>query len=115
MKSKYQAAAAAIFLSAGTAGIQVFAQDLAATGNSSQTAGQGGDVVARVKAALHSDPGLFDKHIDVSSKNGKVVMNGFVATAQDMQKAVKAANKAAGEGRVVNNLTIKEGGGGGSG
>lgn len=115
MESKFvTACAAALLFGAGSLTVGVQAQDLATTGNPPAAQGQG-DMATRVKSALHADPGLFDKHIDVSSKNGKVVLNGFVATAQDLQKAVKIGNQVAGEGQVVNNLTIKEGGGGGSG
>lgn len=75
--------------------------------NPQTTQYRGNDMAARVKQALHSDPGLYDKHIDVSMEKGKVVMKGFVNSAGDLQKAVRAANKAAGEKNVVNDLTIK--------
>ncbi|HEY2683031.1 MAG TPA: BON domain-containing protein [Steroidobacteraceae bacterium] len=65
------------------------------------------DMVARVKQALNSDPSLSDRHIEVSMENGKVVMRGFVNSAGDLTRAVKAANKAAGAKNVVNNLKIK--------
>jgi osmotically-inducible protein OsmY len=67
----------------------------------------GNDMAARVKQALHSDPALYDKHIDVSMEKGKVVLRGFVDSAGDLQKAVRTANKTVGEKNVVSDLTIK--------
>lgn len=95
-------------------GVAVHAQDgYASSGGRQAAPSPNGDLTARVKQALHSNPGLDDKHIDVSMEKGKVVLNGFVSSAQDLQKAVRAANDAVGEQKVVNNLTIKEGGGSG--
>jgi osmotically-inducible protein OsmY len=64
-------------------------------------------MAARVKQALDSEPALNDKHIDVSMEKGKVVMRGFVDSAGDLTKAIRAANKTAGEKNVVNDLKIK--------
>ena len=94
----------------------VMASDLAApTGGQPASVQSGTDLASRVKQALHSDPSVLDKHIDVSMKNGKVVMTGFVTSAEDLHKAVRMADETAGEKNVVNKLTIKEGGDGGSG
>lgn len=98
------ALAAAIGL--GALSVGVHAQNTA--GDDRQMAqDRSGDMAARVKQALHSDSGLYDKHIDVSMEKGKVVMRGFVDSAGDLEKAVKAANKTAGANNVVNDLTIK--------
>ena len=43
-------------------------------------------------------------------EKGKVVLRGYVSSAPELEKAVRAANEAAGSRKVVNNLTIKEGG-----
>jgi hyperosmotically inducible periplasmic protein len=100
----------------GTLSVGAYAQDALTSTGSQQTApAADSDLTARVKKALHSDPALYDKHIDVSMEKGKVVLRGFVSSAQDLQKAVRAATGAAGDRKVVNNLTIKEGGDGGSG
>ncbi|MDB6084350.1 MAG: hypothetical protein JWN43_2231 [Gammaproteobacteria bacterium] len=93
----------------------VHAQDPHASTGSQQAPSTDSDLTTRVKNALHSDPGLYDKHIDVSMEKGKVVLRGFVTSAEDLQKAMRAATAAAGDGKVVNNLTIKEGGDGGTG
>jgi osmotically-inducible protein OsmY len=64
----------------------------------------------RVKAALHKDPYFYDEHVDVSVENGAVVLRGFVFSDGDLRNAVRIATKAAGGRKVVNNLTIKQGG-----
>jgi osmotically-inducible protein OsmY len=64
----------------------------------------------RVKAALHKDPYFYDEHVDVSVENGAVVLRGFVFSDGDLRNAIRIATKAAGRRKVVNNLTIKQGG-----
>jgi osmotically-inducible protein OsmY len=64
----------------------------------------------RVKDALHSDPYFYDEHVTVSVENGAVVLRGFVASDWDLRDAVRIASKAAGDRRVVDNLSIKLGG-----
>ncbi len=94
----------------------VRADDALAPASSQQTGPQrGSDMASRVKQALHSDPSVLDKHVDVSMDKGKVVLSGFVTSADDLHKVVRMANETAGEKNVVNKLTIKEGGDGGSG
>lgn len=84
------------------------AQNVPSASDTSQTTeSPRGDMAARVRQALHSEPALNDKHIDVSMENGKVVMKGFVNSAGDLQKAIRAANKSAGAKNVVNDLKIK--------
>jgi osmotically-inducible protein OsmY len=64
----------------------------------------------RVKDALHSDPYFYDRHVAVSVENGAVVLRGFVSSEWDLRDAIRIATKAAGDARVVDNLTIKLGG-----
>jgi osmotically-inducible protein OsmY len=98
----------------GILSVGVHAQD--SLSSSQQTSpSRTGDMAARVKQALHSDPALYDKHIDVSMEKGKVVLTGFVTSTDDLHKAIRAANETAGAKNVVNKLTIKEGGDGGTG
>lgn len=85
----------------------VHAQGAPLPAGNPQTVQHHSDMVARVKQALHADPGLSDKHIDVSMQNGKVLLKGFVNSSQDLQKAVRAADKVAGAKNVLNQLTIK--------
>jgi len=60
-----------------------------------------------VRAALHADPYLYDKHVEVSIEHGNVVLRGFVSNYWDLLNAKKIAIKAAGERRVVDYLSIK--------
>ncbi|HEX3950978.1 MAG TPA: BON domain-containing protein [Steroidobacteraceae bacterium] len=101
------AVAAALGLGLGSS-LGAHAQNAPSSDDSRQAVqDRGGDMAERVRQALHSDPALYDKHIDVSMEKGKVVMKGFVDSAGDLQKAIRAANKAAGPKKVVNELTIK--------
>ena len=64
----------------------------------------------KVHTALQSDKYFFGKHVTVSVEKGDVVLHGFVLTEWDMRDAVRIAQKAAGDHRVVNNLSLKVGG-----
>jgi osmotically-inducible protein OsmY len=64
----------------------------------------------RVTAALHADPYFYDEHVSVSVENGVVVLRGFVASEWDLRDAIRIAGKAAGDRRVIDNLSIKQGG-----
>jgi osmotically-inducible protein OsmY len=69
-----------------------------------------GELEKRVKVALHADPYFYDKHVTVSVEEGAVVLRGFVYSDRDLQDAIRIASNAAGDRRVVDNLSIKEGG-----
>jgi hypothetical protein len=98
----------AAVLGLGTLCLGAHAQNAPSASDSSQTAqNTTDDMAARVKQALHAQPALNDKHIDVSMKNGKVVMKGFVNSQGDLDKAVRAANKTAGSKKVINELKIQ--------
>lgn len=60
----------------------------------------------QVRTALHADPYLYDKHIEVSIEKGNVVLRGFVANDWDLRMAKKIAGQAAGGRRVIDNLSI---------
>lgn len=60
-----------------------------------------------VQEALHADPYLYDRHIEVSIEHGNVVLRGFVSSSWDLVSAKKIASKAAGARHVVDNLSIK--------
>jgi osmotically-inducible protein OsmY len=68
------------------------------------------DLQFRVKSALSSDPYLYTRHIDVSVKNGQVVLSGFVGSDWELDKARRVAQEAARPAKVVDNIEIKEGG-----
>jgi osmotically-inducible protein OsmY len=82
------------------------------TAPSTQSAGSAApeELGNRVKDALHSDPYFYDRHVAVSVENGAVVLRGFVSSEWDLRDAIRIATKAAGDARVVDNLTIKLGG-----
>lgn len=69
-----------------------------------------GELEKRVKAALHSDPYFYDGHVTVSIERGAVVLRGFVFSDSDLRDAIRIASKAAGDRRVVDNLSIKQSG-----
>lgn len=107
LKTRVGTAALAATLLMATVCVAAQAQSPLSSSDSAQTTqDRGGDMASRVKRALHADPALNDKHIDVSMQNGKVVMTGFVLTSTDMVKAIRAAGKAAGPKNVVNKLTV---------
>jgi len=64
----------------------------------------------RVQAALHADPYFYDEHVTVSVEQGAVVLRGFVFSGWDLQEAIRIAGKAAGDRRVIDNLSIQQGG-----
>jgi osmotically-inducible protein OsmY len=63
-----------------------------------------------VAAALHSDPYFYDGHVTVSVEKGAVVLRGFVSSDWDLLDAIRIARKAAGNRRVVDDLSIELGG-----
>lgn len=64
----------------------------------------------RVSSALHSDPYLYARHIDVYVKDGDVVLKGFVASEWELAKALRIATEAAKPRKVVDTIEISEGG-----
>ena len=65
---------------------------------------------SRVMTAMHVDPYLLDEHIEVAVVENAIVLRGFVLTAWDLREAVRVARKVAGDTRVLDELSIKEGG-----
>ena len=68
------------------------------------------EVRDRVQLALHDDPYFFDGHIEVSVDDGVVHLHGLVFSDWDLRDAMRIAGKAAGDRRVINNLTLIQGG-----
>jgi osmotically-inducible protein OsmY len=66
-----------------------------------------GQLQRRVQTALHADPYLFDRHVTVSVEKGDVVLRGFVLSSFDLLDALRIARKAAGDNRVVDDLSIE--------
>jgi osmotically-inducible protein OsmY len=68
------------------------------------------DLRDSVQYALHADPYFYDGHVEVSVDHGVVYLRGLVFSDWDLRDAIRIAGKAAGDRRVINNLTIIEGG-----
>jgi hypothetical protein len=68
------------------------------------------ELTERVQDALHADPYFYDGHVTVSVEQGAVVLSGFVFSGWDLQEAIRIAGKAAGNRRVIDNLSIQQGG-----
>ena len=64
----------------------------------------------RVETALRLDPYFYDAHVNVLLVKGVVVLQGFVFSDWDLIDAIRIADRAAGDGRVVNDLSIEVGG-----
>ena len=64
----------------------------------------------RVQLALHDDPYFYDGHVQVSVDDGVVHLRGLVFSDWDLRDAMRIAGKAAGHRRVIDNLTIIQGG-----
>jgi osmotically-inducible protein OsmY len=67
-------------------------------------------LVDRVKNALEAAPYLYDRHIDVSVREGDVILSGFVFSDWDLRDALRIAASAASPHRVIDGLHIEEGG-----
>jgi osmotically-inducible protein OsmY len=61
----------------------------------------------RVKGALHAAPYLYDGHVTVFVEHGAVVLRGFVFSDSDLLDAIRIASKAAGDRRVIDELSIE--------
>ena len=64
----------------------------------------------RVRAALHAEPYLYDRHVDVTVEGDVVVLSGIVFSDWDLRDALRIARKAAGNRAVVDNLSVEQGG-----
>jgi hypothetical protein len=64
----------------------------------------------RVQDALHADPYFDDGHVTVFVESGDVTMRGFVSSDWDLMDAIRIAARAAGDTRVVDYLSIEQGG-----
>ncbi|HWW19331.1 MAG TPA: BON domain-containing protein [Steroidobacteraceae bacterium] len=66
----------------------------------------------RVSSALQSDPYLYVRHIEVSLKDGAVLLTGFVTNDWELDKALRLATEAAKPHKVIDaiEIEIKEGG-----
>ena len=94
-----------VYLAAAIGGLGGFAAPVGA--QTAVSASGSGELAIRVQTALHADPYFYDKHVTVSEEHGAVVLRGFVLSSLDLQDALRIARKAAGDNRVVDDLTIE--------
>ena len=64
-------------------------------------------ITAKVKATIFNDPSLKSTEINVETFKGDVQLSGFVAQAQDAQKAVELARRVKGVVSVKNDVRVK--------
>ena len=64
----------------------------------------------RVAQSLQEAPYFYDAHVNVTIEKGAVVLRGLVFSDWDLRDAIRIATKAAEGRRVVDNLSIVEGG-----
>ena len=64
-------------------------------------------VASRVKSALNKENVYKFPDVDVSSFNGTVQLNGFVASPEQKEQAAQIASKVEGVRQLVNNITIQ--------
>jgi osmotically-inducible protein OsmY len=64
-------------------------------------------ITGKVKAALVADPDLKATEINVETYKGTVQLSGFVASPDDIPKAVALARKVEGVKTVKNDMAIK--------
>ena len=68
------------------------------------------DLRNRVATALRSDPYFYDAHVTVTVEKGAVVLRGIVFSEWDLRDAIRIARAAAGDKRVIDSLSIVQGG-----
>jgi osmotically-inducible protein OsmY len=105
-------------LLAGTLGVAAFGASWAALGAPPSNATSGQDLqeivvtakrsdeamAAKVEAALKQNPYIFSDHVTVTAKNGVVRVGGVVNDLNDLLAILRVARRAAGKGRVVNEI-----------
>lgn len=65
-------------------------------------------IVARANAALAGSPVASAWEVDVDSRNGTVLLSGFVDTAEERREAERIVSQVDGVRRVENNIELKE-------
>jgi osmotically-inducible protein OsmY len=64
-------------------------------------------ITTKVKAAVFHEPSLKSAEINVETYKGQVQLSGFVATAENIEKAVEVARSVEGVTSVKNDMQIK--------
>jgi osmotically-inducible protein OsmY len=61
----------------------------------------------RVRAALHAEPYLYARHINIAVKGDAVVLSGFVFSDWELLDALRVAREASGNRPVVDHLSLE--------
>jgi osmotically-inducible protein OsmY len=64
-------------------------------------------IAAKVETALKQNPYIFSDHVTVTAKNGVVTVAGVVNDVNDLLAILRVARRAAGKGRVVNEIEFQ--------
>jgi osmotically-inducible protein OsmY len=64
-------------------------------------------IAAKVEAALKQNPYIFSDHVTVTAKNGVVTVAGVVNDVNDLLAILRVARRAAGRGRLVNEIEFQ--------
>ena len=64
-------------------------------------------IAAKVETALKENPYIFSDHVTVTAKNGVVTVAGVVNDVNDLLAILRVARRAAGKGRVVNEIEFQ--------
>lgn len=88
-------------------------QDAGASGVSgagtSSSFGAGDSIITtKVKSALLADPGVSGSDIVVETRDGEVLLTGFVRNPAELDKAVQVAKGVEGVKKVTNKMTVKK-------
>ena len=100
---------AALVLVSGCDSLQA---DTRATAPATTSIGKGiddGIVTAKVKSALLADPDIRSFEIKVETRNGEVMLSGFVGNQAQVDRAILVARGVEGVKVVTDNVTLKEG------
>lgn len=68
-----------------------------------------GVITTRVKAALLGEPTMKSFDINVETRGGEVLLSGFVASQDQVERALSAARAVEGVKSVLNKMDLKEG------
>ncbi len=63
-------------------------------------------LTAKVEKALNDDPYLFVPHINVTTENGIVRLEGLATDVRELNRALMLARRVAGKRRVVNDVDL---------
>jgi BON domain len=81
-------------------------KEIVVTGNKHGVSAADAELNKQVETAMKSDRYFYDYHVDVSTKDGVVVLRGVVYDDWDVRAAIRISRRVAGVRRVINQLEI---------